>query len=53
MTQKMAFLGIPMHLLKNSYLHVTNAVLAVCAKPAPVWGKRGEMRGLLWGEKIS
>ena len=33
--------------------HVRNAVLDVCAKSVPVWGKRGEMRGLLWREKLS
>ena len=30
-----------------------NAVLAVCGKPGPIWGKRGEIRGLLRGEKLS
>ena len=25
-----------------------NAVLAVCAKNVPVWGKRGEMGGVLY-----
>ena len=35
------------------YQHVRNAVLAVCAKLVPVWGKRREMRGLLRGEKLS
>ena len=48
----MAFLGILMHLLKKQiyHQHVRNAVLDVCAKSVPVWGKSGEMRGLLWGE---
>ena len=49
----MAFLGILMHIFKKIYYkHVKNAVLAVCAKPVPVWGKRREMRGLLRGEII-
>ena len=41
-----------MHLFfkKKYYQHVRNAVLAVCAKPVPVWGKRGETRGLLRGK---
>ena len=43
-----------MHLFKIiCYKHVRNAVLDVCAKSVPVWGKRGEMRGLLWEEKLS
>ena len=29
------------------YQHARNAVLDVCAKSVPVWGKSGEMRGLL------
>ena len=54
LTHKMAFLGISMHLFqKKYYQHVRNAVLAVCAKSVPVWSKRREMRGLLWGEKLS
>ena len=53
-TYNMAFLDILMHLLKKiHYQHVRNAVLDVCAKSVPVWGKRGEMRGLLRGEKLS
>ena len=32
--------------------YVRNAVLDVCAKSVPVWGKSGEMRGLLRGSKI-
>ena len=32
------------------YQYVRNAVLDFCAKSVPVWGKRGEMRGLLRGE---
>ena len=44
----MAFLGILMHLLKKIYhKYVRNAVLDVCAKSVPVWGKSVEMRGLL------
>ena len=35
------------------YHHVRNAVLDVCAKSVPIWGKRGEMRGLLRGETLS
>ena len=49
------FLGILMHLFfkKNlHYQHVRNAVLDVCAKSVPVWGKRREMRGLLRGKII-
>ena len=50
----MAFLGISMHLFQKIYYqHVRNAVLDVCAKPVPVWGKRREMRWLLQGEKLS
>ena len=51
----MAFLDILMHLsLENIYYqHVRNAVLDVCAESVPVCGKRGEMRGLLRGEKLS
>ena len=59
LTHKIAFVGISVHLcfLKKYYQHFRNAVLAVlavlavCAKPFPVWGKRGETRGLLRGEK--
>ena len=41
-----------MHLLKQIYhQHVRNAVLDVCAKSVPVWGKNGEMRGLFTGRK--
>ena len=44
----MAFLGISIQLFQKIYCqHVRNAILAVCAKPVPVWGKRGEMKGLL------
>ena len=32
---------------------MSGTVLAVCAKPGPIWGKRGEMRGLLQREKLS
>ena len=40
-----------MHLFKKIYYqHVRNAVLAVCAKPVPVLGRRREIRGLLRGE---
>ena len=40
--------------LKNIYhQHVRNAVLDVCAKSVPVWGKSGEIRGLLREEKLS
>ena len=43
-----------MHLFnKIYYQHVRNAVLDVFAKSVPVWGKSGEMRGLLRGEKLS
>ena len=50
----MAFLGILMHFLKKIYYQlVKNAVLDVCAKSVPVWGKSGEMRGLLQGVKLS
>ena len=48
----MTFLGISMHIFQSKILPAT-AVLAVCAKPVPVWGKGGEMRGLLRGEKLS
>ena len=45
-THRMAFLGIPMHIFPKKYhQHVRNAVLAVCAKPVPVWGKIREMGG--------
>ena len=48
------FLGILMHFIKQIYhQHVKNAVLDVCAKSVPVWGKSGEMRGLLREEKLS
>ena len=51
---KITFLGILMHIFKNKYRqHVRNTVLAVCAKPVPVWGKRRKMRGLSRGEKLS
>ena len=56
LTSNMAFLDILMHLFFfffKYYQHVRNAVLDVCAKSVPVWGKRGEMRGLLRGEKLS
>ena len=54
LTSNMAFLGILMHLFKKIYhQHVRNAVLDVCAKSVPVWGKSGEMRGLLRGVKLS
>ena len=54
LTHKTAFLGISMHLFqKQYYKYVRNAVLAVCGKPVPVWGKTGEMRGLLRREKLS
>ena len=39
------YFGAP---LKKYYQHVRNAVLAVCAKPVPVCGKRGETRGYYW-----
>ena len=32
---------------KICYQHVRKAVLDVCAKSVPVWGKSAEMRGLL------
>ena len=39
-----------MNYLKYTYYqHVRNAVLDVCAKSVPVWGKSGEMRGLFKG----
>ena len=43
-----------MHLFlkKIYYQRIRNVVLDVCAKSFPVWGKSGEMRGLLRGEKI-
>ena len=51
---KIAFLGISMHCFqKKYYQHVRNAVLDVCAKSVPVWGKSGEMRGLLQGVTLS
>ena len=34
------------------YQYVKNAVFDVCAKSVPVWGKRGEMRGLITRRKI-
>ena len=41
-----------MHLFKKIYYqHVRNAVLDICAKSVPVWGKSGEMRGLLPGSE--
>ena len=44
----MAFLGILMHLLKTNISPACQeAVFDVCAKSVPVWGKSGEMRGLL------
>ena len=54
LTHDMTFLGTLMNLFqKKYYQHVKNAGLDVCAKPVPVWGERGEMRGLLRGEKLS
>ena len=50
LTDKMAFLGISIHLFqKKYYQHVRNAVLDVCAKSVPVWSKIRDMRGLLRG----
>ena len=49
LTNNMAFLGISMHLFQKKVLPACqDAVTDVCAKPVPVWGKRGEMRVLLW-----
>ena len=43
-----------MHCFKKKYYqHVRNAVLDVCATSVPVWGKSGEMRGLLRGVTLS
>ena len=54
LTYNMAFLDISMHSFKKIYYQqVRNAVLDVCARSVPVWDKRGEMRGLLRGEKLS
>ena len=52
LTRNVAFLDILMQ-KKKYYQHVRNTFLAVSAKPVPVWGKRGEMRGLLREEKLS
>ena len=54
LTHKIALLGISMHCFqKKYYQHVRNAVLDVCAKSVPVWGKSEEMRGLLRGVTLS
>ena len=51
LARNVAVLGILIHLLpKKYYWHVRNAVLDVCAKPVPVWGKMGEWEGY-YGEK--
>ena len=39
-----------MHLFQKNYQPVRNNVLAVCAKPVPVWGKKGKLEGN-YGEK--
>ena len=54
LTYNIAFLGILMNFLKKIYhQHVWNPALHVCAKSVLVWGKSGEMRGLVRGDNIS